>query len=127
MGSLSRTFTRCAGYWPNASLNEQARNAWRHLLADTPEASILDALDDYAAEGHTRPPVAGQLAARIDTAKTEREPEIDRARRQRKYAERCVKERRMPKADFDYYDRRYWQPVFAGTLHATPLKGTPQK
>lgn len=53
------------GYWPNATFKTNAQKAWSHLLRPFTVEAILEALSDYAAEGHPFPPVAGQLAARI--------------------------------------------------------------
>lgn len=64
-----RIFNRCEGYWQHAQLTPQAVKAWTHLLAGFDPAQVLDALDTYAAEGHTRPPIAGQLAARVNPPK----------------------------------------------------------
>ena len=106
---MHKLFNRCTGYWPNAPLSTQAQKAWTHLLAEIPEGLVLDELDTYAAAGHTRPPVAGQLAAQIRQSNCELE--LTRARRQRTYASQLLREGRMKRADFNHYDKIYWQPV----------------
>lgn len=103
------------GYWPNAAFKSNAQKAWKHLLRPFAADAILDALSDYASEGHPFPPVAGQLAARISPPSArgtgERETELERARRQRAYAVELVKVGKMPQADFDFYEADYWRPT----------------
>lgn len=109
-----RILNRCSGFWPNAQLTREAVKAWEHLLARFDPQHVLDALDDYAAEGHPRPPVAGQLCARIKPSSDARprETEAQRCRRQRADAERKIKAGKMARADFDHYEQTYW------SLHA---------
>lgn len=111
----TRIFNRANGYWPNMPLAANARKAWEHLLGRLDADAVLGALDDYAAEGHTRPPVAGQLAARINPptkpGETVGETEIQRVRRQKAKATLDVKAGRISQKSFDWYQEKYWGPV----------------
>lgn len=113
---FTRIWNAVDGYWPNATFKDNARKAWRHLLKNFTPDAVLDALSDYAAEGHPYPPVAGQLAARINppsktTRAGKRETDLQRATRQRAYAVELVKAGKMPQADFDFYEADYWRPT----------------
>ena len=112
---FTRILAAVDGYWPGAQFNDNARKAWRQQLAPHTVDQILKALADYSAEGHPRPPFAGQLAARISPPSKARrgdgESELARATRQRNYAAELVKTKKMSKADFDFYDKDFWQPA----------------
>lgn len=107
-----RIFNRAEGFWPRSPLTAQARKAWSHLLAQLPADRVLDALDEYAAEGHPHPPMAGQLVARtkpdIDPST---ESEADRCRRQiremRAYR-RHYRNGLCGDDTFEFYWRSYW-------------------
>lgn len=113
---FNRILAAVDGYWPNATFKANAQKAWSHLLRPFTVDAVLEALSDYAAEGHPYPPVAGQLAARIkpppkSTKAGKRETEYERATRQRAYAVELVKAGKMPQADFDFYEADYWRPT----------------
>lgn len=107
---FSRILTAVSGYWPHAELSEPARKAWRHLLCSLSVDAVLEALAGYAIESHPFPPVAGQLRARVSppTETGTRETEVDRCRRQRADAVRRLRDGRMKRADFDFYESEYW-------------------
>lgn len=112
---FTRILNAVDGYWPTANLKDNARKAWRHQLAPFAVDEVLEALSDYAAEGHPFPPMAGQLAARISPPQKRgnTESEIERVRRQRAEATQLVKAGKMSQADFDFYAEDYWNPVEA--------------
>lgn len=113
---FSRILDAVDGFWPHAPLKPNARKAWRHLLGKSHIDAALDAISDYAAEGHPFPPVAGQIAARAKPpqAKTADETELERATRQKRTATQLVKDGKMTQADWNFYEQTYW------SLHITP-------
>lgn len=112
---FTRILNAVDGYWERHTLKPNAVKAWRQQLAPFAVDQVLEALSDYAAEGHPFPPMAGQLAARISPPQKRgnTETEIERVRRQKTYAIECVKRGTMSQADFDFYDQDYWLPTEA--------------
>lgn len=123
-----RILNRAEGFWPRSPLTAQARKAWSHLLAQLPADRVLDALDEYAAEGHPHPPMAGQLVARTKPdLDPSTESEADRCRRQ--IASALGYRRRgnpnVPAEDLRWYWETYWSkhlPESENPLNITPAR-----
>lgn len=122
-----RILNRTEGYWPNSPLTAQAKKAWAHLLTQLPADRVLDALDEYAAEGHTRPPVAGQLVARTKPdLEPQAESEAARCRRQIQSALGALKNNsNFHREDFDWYWTTYWSKHLPEAAY--PLTNPPTK